>query len=42
MPHVDGHAAGLIAEGGEEVGILRVGRSAPAVVPGFDGGRRVD
>ena len=34
----DGHAADLVTEGGEQVGILRVEHSAPAVVPGFDGG----
>ena len=37
--HVDGHLAGLVTEG---CGIMRVEHSAPAVLPGFDGGCRVD
>ena len=34
----DGHVADLVTERGEEVGIVRVEHSAPAVLPGFEGG----
>ena len=38
----DGHVANLIAEGSEEVGIMRVEHGAPAVMLGFDGGNGGD
>ena len=34
----DGHAADLATDGDEEVGLVRVEHSAPAVMPGFGGG----
>ena len=39
---VDGHVAGLVAEEGGEVGVVRVERSAPALMPGFEGDGGVD
>ena len=37
-----GHAAGLVTEGGEEVGVIRVDNGAPVVMPGFESGDGVD
>ena len=38
----DGHVADLVTEEGGEGGIARLEYGAPAVMPGFEGGSRVD